>query len=182
MQAQYNLPPQARQWIEQLGLRPHPEGGFFTETYKADEWLPGHALPARYGGQPRALATNIYFLLTNEIFSAFHRLQSDELWYHHDGGGVTIEILHPDGTHEQRRLGPDPAEQGQPHIVVPRQTWFAAHVDAGVAFALVCCASAPGYEDADMALAERETLIATYPQHRDLITRYTRTEADGWQA
>ncbi len=62
--------------IRQLGLRPHPEGGFYRETYRSDEAIAAAALPARYAG-PRSFSTAIYYLLTPGSFSALHRLQSD---------------------------------------------------------------------------------------------------------
>ena len=69
----------AREWIEQLGLRRHPEGGFFREIYRSEGAIPAGALPERYGSE-RSFSTAIYFLLPGDEISAFHRLQSDE-WH-----------------------------------------------------------------------------------------------------
>ena len=69
----------AQEIIERLGLRPHPdEGGFFAETYRAQERLAAPALHPRYGG-PRTVSTAIYYLLTPDTVSALHRLASDEV-------------------------------------------------------------------------------------------------------
>ena len=72
-----------QEWAEALRLRPHPEGGFFRETYRADELIQGSALPGRYEGEARAFSTAILFLLPPGTFSALHELRSDELWHYH---------------------------------------------------------------------------------------------------
>lgn len=87
----------AQEIIERLGLRPHPEeGGFFAETYRAQERLAAPALHPRYGG-PRTVSTAIYYLLTPDTVSALHRLASDEVF--HFSMGDLVEMLHllPDG-------------------------------------------------------------------------------------
>lgn len=68
----------ATEYIRALDLQPHPEGGYFRETYRSGEILPGSGLPGRYGGD-RAVSTAIYFLLTGDTFSAFHRLSPPAL-------------------------------------------------------------------------------------------------------
>ncbi len=73
-------------WIEQLALIPHPEGGFYRETYRASEVIPQQGLPDRYPA-PRTYQTAIYFLLQNGQTLAIHRMESDELWFFHAGGG-----------------------------------------------------------------------------------------------
>lgn len=162
-------------WIEHLGLRPHPEGGYFRETYRAAESVAASALPERFGG-PRAHATAIYFLLTSDGFSALHRIRSDELWHFYDGDAVTIAVLDPsgEGTVETAKLGRDPARGESPQIVVPAGAWFGAEIAAGGNFALVGCTVAPGFDFADFELAERAALAARYPRHRSVIERFTR--------
>ena len=92
-------------WITQLNLLPHPEGGWYRETYRAAESIPAAGLPARFRG-PRAFGTSIYFLLPAASFSAFHRIHSDELWHFHAGDPLELHLLHPDGRHEMRPVGP----------------------------------------------------------------------------
>jgi predicted cupin superfamily sugar epimerase len=75
----------ARYWIETLKLVPHPEGGYYRETYRSRLLIPKDALPAQFGGA-RLASTAIYFLLEGKNFSAFHRLRSDEMWHFHAGG------------------------------------------------------------------------------------------------
>jgi predicted cupin superfamily sugar epimerase len=75
--------------IEKLNLKAHPEGGFFKETYRSEESVKKENLPPRFSGD-RAHSTSIYFLLTSENYSALHKIQSDEMWHHYEGG--TLEI------------------------------------------------------------------------------------------
>jgi predicted cupin superfamily sugar epimerase len=162
-------------WIDRLDLRPHPEGGYFRETYRAAESVPAGALPERFGGA-RAFSTAVYFLITDEAFSAFHRIRSDELWHFYAGDAVTLAVLDADGTGElaTASLGRDPARGESPQVVIPAGSWFAAEVASPGAFALVGCTVAPGFDFADFELGERGTLRARYPQHRGVIERLTR--------
>src|SRR5512146_1935857 len=92
--------------IELLNLKPLPgEGGFFVESYRADENL--EVLPSRYGGAPRAISTAIYYLLTPDIFSALHRLRSDEIFHFYLGDPVEMLQLFSDGTGKLVRIGSD---------------------------------------------------------------------------
>ena len=157
--------------IRALELIPHPEGGWFRETYRAGEVIPASALPARYSG-PRAHATAIHFLLEAGQFSAFHRLNSDELWFHEAGGTLDLWRIDPQGRLHTERLGP---AAGRWQAMFPRGHWFAARPAADAAYAMVGCTVAPGFDFADFELAERNALCAQYPAHRDLIERLTRT-------
>jgi predicted cupin superfamily sugar epimerase len=160
--------------IAELNLTPHPEGGYFRETYRSGETLPAHALPPRYGTD-RTIATSIYFLLTADTFSAFHRLQSDELWHFHLGDPVTVHLLHPDHRLETHRIGPDLRAGHQLHLLFPAGCWFAAAVEPPGTHTLVGCTVAPGFDFADFELARRADLTAAFPAHADLIHRLTRT-------
>jgi predicted cupin superfamily sugar epimerase len=162
-------------WIERLDLRPHPEGGYFRETYRAAETIAADGLPERFDG-PRAFGTAIYFLLTREAFSAFHRIRSDELWHFYAGDAVTLAILDADGKGRlaTQCLGRDPVRGAMPQVVIPAGAWFAAEVASAGSFALVGCTVAPGFDFADFELADRGTLVERYPQHRNVIERLTR--------
>jgi len=165
----------AAYWIERLDLRPHPEGGYYRETYRAAETVAASALPARFDGA-RAFATAVYFLLTRDAFSAFHRIRSDELWHFYAGDAVTIAVLDADGsgTLTTASLGRDPGRGESPQAAIPAGAWFAAEVASTGAFALVGCTVAPGFDFADFELGERATLLQRYPQHRGVIERLTR--------
>jgi hypothetical protein len=163
----------AKYWIETLKLGPHPEGGCYRQTYRADLELAQAALPAGFTG-PRAAATAIYFLLEGEDFSAFHRLRSDEMWHFYDGSPLLVHVIDENGSYSQIRLGRD-AEAGEVlQAVVKAGCRFAARVADGKSFALVGCTVAPGFDFDDFELARRENLAARYPQHRELIERFTR--------
>jgi uncharacterized protein len=159
-------------WIRKLRLEPHPEGGYYRQTYRADLVLEG--LPRQFSG-PRAASTAIYFLLEGENFSAFHRLRSDEVWHFYLGATVTVHVIEADGRYTQVQLGSDPEAGGVLQAVVKAGCWFASQMKDGKSFALVGCTVAPGFDFEDFELAERDRLVELYPQHRDVITNLTRT-------
>ena len=90
--------------IAALKLQPHPEGGWYRETYRAVETLSTNCLPDRFDG-PRCYSTAIYFLLTTNTFSALHRIKSDEQWHFYAGSGLTVHVIHPGGYYEAIKLG-----------------------------------------------------------------------------
>lgn len=162
----------AHSLINQLGLVRHPEGGWFTETYRATEQVSGTALPQRYGGD-RSFCTSIYFLLEQEDFSALHRIKSDELWYFHTGCALLIHVILPDGSYQGLQLGPNLEAGERFQAVVPAGSWFGAELK-GAGFGLVGCTVAPGFEFSDFELAEQDGLMSRYPQYAGLIGRMTR--------
>ncbi len=163
----------ARYWIERLKLSPHPEGGYFRQTYRADLVVAKEALPAGFGGD-RAASTAIYFLLEGENFSAFHRLRSDEVWHFYAGDPLVVHVIEPEGNYSRILLGRD-LEAGQVlQAVVRVGCWFASHVADWKSFAVVGCTVAPGFEFEDFEMGKREELVAKYAQHRGLIERMRR--------
>lgn len=164
---------QVKRWIEELGLDPHPEGGWYKEVYRAAEEINAAGLPDRFGG-PRSFSTSIYFLLAGDNFSAFHRIKSDELWHFYAGDGLTIHVITPSGDYNAIRLGNRPEAGETFQAVVPAGSWFASGAKSG-GYGLVGCTVAPGFDFADFELADREELQAQFPQHRELIGRLTRS-------
>ncbi|WP_027882186.1 cupin domain-containing protein [Meiothermus rufus] len=160
-------------WKDQLSLEPHPEGGFYRQTYIAQESIPQACLPSRYRGQ-RAFSTAIYFLLEYPDFSAFHRLKSDEIWHFYAGQPLHLWQISPQGQLKHLRLGPDPSQGQVFQAVVPAGHWFAASLEAPGSYALVGCTVAPGFDFADLELASRTALAEQFPQHRALIEKLTR--------
>jgi len=130
--------PAIRRLIERLQLRPHPEGGYYAETFRARETIAHAHLPARFGGD-RCHYTAIYFLLDGQDFSAFHRIHSDEIWHFYQGCALHLEVLHSDGRHEQIRLGTDLEQGARFQAMVPAGAWFAARPAQADGFALVGC-------------------------------------------
>ena len=153
--------------IRRLALAPHPEGGFFRETFRA---VPRP--DARSGA--RSATTAIYFLLSSGEFSAFHEVRgADEIWHHYLGDAVEIHTLASDGTYAMRVLGGDIAAGEEPQLVVSAGTLQAA-APRGAGYALCGCTVAPGFEFADFAMPPRADLIRRFPAHADVIRRLTR--------
>ncbi len=166
--------PEARAVIERLSLAPHPEGGFFRETFRAPRGVPTAA------GE-RAASTAIYFLLPAGAFSALHRVRSDEVWHHYDGDPVAIHFLYeaasPRAFPEHRivTLGRDLACGQAPQVVVPAGVWQAA-VPLGDRYALCGCTVAPGFDFADFEMPTRAELVSRMPQWRAVIEELSRPE------
>jgi predicted cupin superfamily sugar epimerase len=163
----------AAYWIERLQLKPHPEGGYFRQTYEADLTLPEKALPAGFESARRA-STAIYFLLEGNNFSALHRLRSDEVWHFYAGAPIAVHVIDPAGIYSAIRLGGDPDAGEVFQAVVPAGCWFGSHIAEWKSFALVGCTVAPGFDFVDFEMAKREEMLRTYPQHRETIEQLTR--------
>ena len=161
--------------ITSLGLAPHPEGGFFRETYRAAGTIAGNALPAGFAGD-RAFSTSIYYLLRADQVSTFHRIRSDELWHFHMGDALDVIDIAPDGALNTAVLGHDVAGGERLQSVVPAGRWFGARLSRprSDAFTLVGCTVAPGFDFADFEIAGREDLLAAFPQHDSIIKALTR--------
>lgn len=131
-----------------------------------------HALPARFNGD-RVFSTCIYFLLDKKEFSAFHVIQQDEVWHFYEGASLTIHIIDQKGEYTAVKLGKDIENGDSFQEVVRANCWFAAAVDNTETYSLVGCTVAPGFDFADFEMADREGLVELYPQHRDIIEKYT---------
>jgi hypothetical protein len=154
--------------VRKLNLQPHPEGGYFRETYRAAESIGSDALPRRFSGT-RSISTAIYFLLEAGQCSHLHRIRSDEVWHFHAGDPLDIVEIDAAGSLKTTRLGSDLLFQH----VVPAGVWFGATPAPGGRFALVGCTVAPGFDFADFELADQAKLLAEYPRHQDWIRRLT---------
>lgn len=163
----------AEYWIEKLHLLPHPEGGHFRETYRAREVIVKDALPKRFKGD-RVFSTCIYYLLNRQEYSAFHAIKQDEIWHFYEGSSLTIHIIDRGGNYSAVKLGRDLESGEAPQAVVRAGCWFAAAVNNIDGYALVgCCTVAPGFDFADFEMADRNTMIERYPEHRNIIVKYT---------
>lgn len=158
-------------WIENLGLLPHPEGGFYKETYRSTEKFEQRQLPVRYKG-PRNFSTAIYFLLRSQDRSVFHRIQSDELWHFYAGTTLLIYVLTTDGL-KIHRLGADPLQGDSLQMLIPAGCWFGALVEKPNSYALCGCTVAPGFDFADFEMATRDELLEAFPDQQDIIMRLT---------
>ncbi len=156
--------------VQKLGLEPHPERGYYRETYRAP--APVHS-PAHAAA--RAASTAIYFLVTADQPATFlHRLVSDEVFHLYDGGPLEILRLFPDGAWDVAVLGRNLDADERPQIVIPAGTWFGTELRAGASHCLVGCTVAPGFEFADFELAQGPELAARYPAAADRIRRMSR--------
>jgi len=159
--------------IAQYQMKPHPEGGFYTETYRSSEVIPVHCLPESFIGT-RNVCTAILYLLKENDFSALHRIRQDEMWHFYLGGTLRLIVISPEGEWTEILLGQNVTAGEYVQYVVPAGHWFGAMpvVDAG--FSFVGCTVAPGFDFEDFELGERAELLKQYPQHKDSILAYTR--------
>lgn len=158
------MDPRIDELIAAYKLIPHPEGGYFAESYRAAQSV---ATPR--GDRPASTA--IYFLLPAGTKSRLHRIKSDEVWHFYLGGPLRIVEISPDGTTRETILGPDLAAGHKLQHVVPAGAWFGAYPEPNTPYALVGCTVAPGFDFQDFELAEREALLKAYPAAAPLIER-----------
>jgi predicted cupin superfamily sugar epimerase len=143
--------------IRRLGLAPHPEGGYYRETFRSSLTLD---LP---DGRRRSASTAIHYLLPPGTRSAWHRVASDEVWHHYDGGALHLHLL---------GVGTGVLDSSNPQIVVPRGTWQAAEPERD---AVLCgCTVAPGFDFADFEMGRVEDLTREFSEHKALILRLAR--------
>lgn len=157
--------PAADQIATRLGLAPHPEGGFYAETFRSPLTV------ALADGRTRAACTAIFFLLTEGDFSAWHRVRSDELWHFYDGDPLELHLLDGSG-HRRALLGRDLGSGQSPQAVVEAGVLQAARSTG--AWSLVGCTVAPGFDFADFQMPSRAELLALHPDAAEAIRRFTR--------
>lgn len=129
----------ANEIIRMLGMKPHPEGGHYAETYRTE-------------GDDRAASTAIYYLLQADQISAWHRVDADEHWLWHAGGPLVLTLSPADGKGAKAHtLGPDLRSGQRPQVTVPAQHWQTA--ESLGAWTLVSCIVAPGFEFSGFEMA-----------------------------
>jgi len=159
--------------IHRYGLEPHPEGGWYKQTYKSNEQIAAGDLPKRFDAS-RVFSTAIYFLLEKGNFSAFHRIKSDEFWHFYSGDPLLIYLIEQTGELKVISLGSD-HEKGQSfQYVVPANCWFASRPAPESEYCLVGCTVSPGFEFEDFELAKATELSVMYPQHKSIIIELCR--------
>lgn len=146
-------------------MNPHPEGGFYAEVYRSDQ-----ELETKSG--KRNLVTSIYFLLRSEDVSHFHRIKSDELWFWHEGGTLSVHLLGEKG-HEILKLGPVDGRGTTAQHLVKANTIFGSTVDEAGSYVLVSCVVAPGFDFQDFELFQAKDLVQHYPEAKEIIFRLT---------
>lgn len=151
----FSMNERAARLVRELSLEPHPEGGYYRQTFKSSATV---TADGHLGG--RAALTAIYFLLVTGEHSRWHRVNSDEIWTHLEGAGIALWSY--DG-HAVKRNDLAPIDNGSPVVVVPRGIWQAAEVLGE--YALAACFVAPGFEFEDF------TLMADDPEARRTLQR-----------
>ncbi|MEQ9265959.1 MAG: cupin domain-containing protein [Balneolaceae bacterium] len=159
--------------ISSLNLMAHPEGGYFKETYRSEGIIPQKCLDQPIQGD-RNYSTGIYFLLTSDTFSAFHRINQDEMWHFYEGSSLTIHMIDSDGVYSSQKIGLNFSDGEVPQFTVPKRVWFAAEVNDPDSFAFVGCTVSPGFDFADFELANQKILTGKFPEQKEIIERLTR--------
>lgn len=140
-------------WVRKLDLQPHPEGGWFRETWRSTTTIPQSALPAGYPGD-RAAGTAIYFVLMPGQQSAWHTVRSSEIWLYHRGAPVRLDLGGDGdvpGEPEPILVGPDTDAGQQPQALVPPGVWQRA-TPLGDEPSLFSCVVVPGFDFEDFRL------------------------------
>lgn len=161
----HDLPRTVDQLVARLNMQPHPEGGYYSETYRAVDQVRRVSDDAL-----RASSTAIYYLLSDGAWSAWHRIASDEVWHFYAGAPLNVYVLGDDGRLVIHTLGNALTHpQCSYQAVVPAGCWFAAGLENPDSYALVGCTVAPGFEFAEFELADTAQLLTAYPQHAETI-------------
>lgn len=141
--------------IETLQLAPHPEGGYYRQLFGNDDT------------GSKAIST-IYYMLTNNDISAFHRLHDvTEIWYYHAGEPLNLYVINTEGDLTVHNLSPN----GEMQVVIHPEQWFAAEIPSKKGFCLVGCAVAPAFSFENFELGQKDMLLRMFPQHAEIIGR-----------
>jgi uncharacterized protein len=145
-----------------LNLEPHPEGGWFRETYRSEAQMAGG----------RAVSTGIYYMLSAGHRSALHRIDADELWHHYEGIPLRIHVFDENG-YRVLLLGSLDTEGASPQHLVKAGAWFGAECGKDSGYVLVGCTVAPGFEFERFELASQPDMIKRWPEQASVIRRLT---------
>jgi len=177
-----------KRWVDELQMQPHPEGGYYAETYRSPVLVP----TAR--GERNA-STAIYFLMTPHTFSRLHRIQSDECWHFYAGEPLEVVELIKDSDDDDDDVDHNSNNDNNgnannksgyakvtkvgigpgcvPQYMVKAGTWFGSYPSSASEFSLVGCTVAPGFDFADFELASRAKLLQEFPAAADIIIKLT---------
>lgn len=151
----------AEQIIDRLDLSPHPEGGYYRETYKSDQQI------GMSDELKRSAGTGIYFLLPEGILSDWHRVRWDELWHFYDGDLLMLEIIDKNGELKKLKLGNKFADEVEFQQLVPQNCWQRAYSMGN--YSLVGCTVSPGFEFEDFEMIDPKKLAEKYPHIREEV-------------
>ena len=155
--------------IESLQLKPHPEGGFYREMHRAS------SLVKEANGSSKNAYSSIYYLLSGNDFSAWHRIQSDETWFFHLGCDIAIHYFDDQAMLKTVQIGLDSM---QFQVTIPAGTWFAAKPVRADAFCLVSCVVGPAFTFTEFEMGQQQALLDCYgtsEKHINAIRALTRS-------
>ncbi len=153
----------SQELIKHFNLQPHPEGGFYNETYRSDILVETpHGM--------RSASTAIHFLITKDSISHFHRLSSDEGWHFHLGSPLKIIEITKEGDLIETILGSNFNSSEKLQYIVKAGNWFASTSLGEYSF--VGCTVAPGFDFSDFEMAKFDDLSEKYPEHLNICKTY----------
>ncbi len=158
----------ATELINYYQMLPHPEGGYYKETYRSNLVIPQESLKDDFSGD-RNVSTAIYYLLEKGQSSAFHKIKSDECWHFYLGDTLHIYVLHENGQLEIIKLGSNLLNGEVFQAVVPANCWFASMPAFASKFSFVGCTVAPGFDFNDFEIAKCAELCERFPYHAAII-------------
>ncbi|XP_067660269.1 uncharacterized protein [Haliotis asinina] len=160
--------------VERLGLKPHPEGGFFSENWRSERSVTVSEPDFR---AVRSAGSNIYYLLEEGDFSAWHWLKEEQIYYWHAGGKAKVHTIDNSGTLTTISLC-DVLQDADCvyETIMPHSTWIAIEAIQGSGFVLIGDAAFPGFDFKDWKLGRATDLIRDFPAHSDIIKRLTRQQ------
>lgn len=156
--------------IKKLNLEPLPEeGGYYRETYRSNRKVESTKLGSK------SECTAIYYLITEDSFSALHVVDQDEIFHFYAGSPVEMFQIDEDGNSKMITLGSDIFEDQEPQVVVPHGTWQGTKLKNSKpgAWALLGCTVAPGFDFQNFHIKNRTQLIDIFPKHKENIIRFT---------
>lgn len=160
------------QIITLFDLTKHPEGGYYKETYRSKGEILSENLGNNFEGN-RNYCTSIYFLLTSDTFSAFHKISQDEIWHFYTGTPLKLHLISPDGNYSFVLIGNNFLNDEIPQFTVPAHYYFAAEVVEKDSFSFVGCTVSPGFDFRDFVLPSCEELSKEFPEHTKIIAQLT---------
>lgn len=162
----------AKEIINHFNLKEHPEGGYYNEVYRSKDKIESRNLDDVFIGD-RNYCTSIYFLLTADKFSAFHKINQDEIWHFYEGTSLKLHLISPDAVYSYIMIGKDFKKGEVFQFTVPAQYYFAAEVLEKKSFSFVGCTVSPGFDFRDFTLPSCKTMLAEFPEHHEVIKRLT---------
>ena len=163
--------PSIAELINAYKLVPHPEGGFYAETYRSLGLIAAENLPTFTGS--RAYSTAIVYLLRAGDKSHLHRIKQDEIWHFYLGGPMRLVIISANGEFSEVILGQNIAAGHFIQYCVPKGCWFGASPLPESSFSFVGCTVAPGFDFEDFELGQKKQLSKQFPAFKNIIEEFT---------